>query len=129
MIPLHIADQAVAACEAEIQKLRAELQQHIRAKADSDVMHDAKNATIQGLVEERDGLLAENTYFKSEVERLYNNIISGISVNAECRRLKADVERLVKAGDDVFCIACNAPSSEGRQKILQAWQAAKKDAR
>lgn len=24
MIPLHVADQAVAACEAEIQKLRAE---------------------------------------------------------------------------------------------------------
>jgi len=34
-------------------------------------------------------------------------------------------KRLRKAGDDVFCIACNAPSSEGRQKVLQAWQAAK----
>jgi len=98
MIPLHIADQAVAACQAEIEKLKKE-------KASSDNIHDAKNATIQGLVEERDELLkeveelksqpdpltaylyaaelakddikklkAENAYLKSEVDRLKNNV-------------------------------------------------------
>ena len=42
----------------------------IRSKASSDVMHDAKNATIQGLVEERDQLLEANDYLKAEVEEL-----------------------------------------------------------
>lgn len=55
-IPIKIADQAVATLQAEIDRLT-------KAKADSDVMHDAKNATIDGLVEERDRLL-------NDVERL-----------------------------------------------------------
>ena len=100
MIPLHIADQAVAACESEIQKLRAELQQHIRAKADSDVMHDAKNATIQGLVEERDGLL-------EQVERLRN---------------AGDAMELLITYSGIYV---DGPKSG----LLKAWNAAKEDAR
>jgi len=34
MIPLHVADQAVAACEAEIQKLKAE-NDRLRAAGDT----------------------------------------------------------------------------------------------
>jgi hypothetical protein len=38
MIPLHIADQAVAACDAEIAKLREE---NARLKADNDRLKEA----------------------------------------------------------------------------------------
>lgn len=54
-----------------------------------------------------------------------DNTLSKWVLHSDYARLKAENERLRKAGDDVFCIACNAPSSEGRQKILQAWRAAK----
>ena len=40
MIPLHIADAAVAACEKEIQELRAEVQ---RLRNAGDAMADAIN--------------------------------------------------------------------------------------
>ena len=38
MIPMHIADQAVAACEAEIQKLREEV---TRLKAEVERLTDS----------------------------------------------------------------------------------------
>jgi hypothetical protein len=91
MIPLHIADQAVAACEAEIATLK-------KAKASSDIMHDAKNATIQGLVEERDGLL-------NDIERL--------------RRAGDAMELLITYSG----IYIDGPKSG----LLKAWNSAKED--
>ena len=75
MIPLHVADQAVAACEAEIQKLREE------------------NAALKAEVERlRDGV-ETMTYHAPGVE-------TTAWVRAvEYDRLKAEVERLTNAGD------------------------------
>jgi uncharacterized small protein (DUF1192 family) len=58
MIPLHIADQAVAACDAEIEKLKHER------------VHDLNQ--IGGLQE-------ENARLKAEVERLTDAITRGAS--------------------------------------------------
>jgi hypothetical protein len=66
MIPLHIADQAVAACDAEIAKLREE--------------------------------------------------------NA---RLKAEVERLTKAGDTIIQILCKYVPPTGAKYALMDWRDAK----
>jgi len=59
MIPLHIADQAVAACEAEIQKLRKD---YARLKAE-----------VERLTKERDKALTDfwyihEGYFRLEAE-------------------------------------------------------------
>jgi cell division protein FtsB len=70
MIPLHIADQAVAACDAEIAKLREE------------------NARLKAEVNE----LADGLKLASEV---------GIKMADEVTRLKAEVQRLTKAGDEM----------------------------
>ena len=91
-IPIKIADQAVAALQAEIDRLN-------RAKADSDAMHDAKNATINGLVEERDQLL-------DDVQRL---------------RLAGDAMELL--------ITYAGFSVGARSGLIKAWNAAKGEER
>lgn len=48
----------------EVKRLKAEVERLTKAKADSDVMHDAKNATINGLVEERDQLLEDKPSYE-----------------------------------------------------------------
>ena len=68
MIPLHIADQAVAACDAEIAKLREE---NARLKADVNELADGLKLACE----------------------------AGIKMADEVTRLKAEVERLTKAGD------------------------------
>jgi len=45
MIPLHVADQAVAACEAEIQKLKHQVQ---NLKAAGDAMEMTLQADFNG---------------------------------------------------------------------------------
>jgi cell division protein FtsB len=44
MIPLHIADQAVAACDAEIQKLKEE---NARLKAEVERLRKHRNTLIE----------------------------------------------------------------------------------
>jgi chemotaxis regulatin CheY-phosphate phosphatase CheZ len=63
MIPLHIADQAVAACDAEIAKLREENQ---RLEAVIESHKDAGLRILAMLDEER----RLTKHLKSEVERL-----------------------------------------------------------
>jgi hypothetical protein len=91
MIPLHIADQAVAACDAEIAKLRD-----------------------------------ENARLRSFCTR---TIIPNIDLEKENARLKAEVERLTKAGD---AMANNIPyyadvdiSAETLREFTDKWNAAK----
>jgi len=71
MIPLHVADQAVAACEAEIQKLREE---NARLKAE-----------VERLKAEPDALTA---YLYADTLR-----------RDDIKTLQAHIERLTKAGD------------------------------
>ena len=83
-IPLHIADQAVAACEAEIQKLKEE------------------NARLHSLFANSE---QENARLKAEVERLTETIEKVITaadvIDERNQRLIAEVERLRKAGDEM----------------------------
>ena len=92
-IPIKIAEQAIEAVQAENERLK-------KAKEDSDVMHDAKNATIQGLVEERDGLL-------NDIERL---------------KQAGDAMELLITYSGIYI---DGPKSG----LLKAWNAAKEDAR
>ncbi len=120
MIPLHIADQAVAACDAEIAKLRED---YARLKAEVERLEKL----VGKLCFEKDQSYelrqnAEATRLKAEVERLTDKI--RVSDNhAQCLefvinsgtanelRLQAQVERLTKAGDCLYKsmmeIGCN----------------------
>lgn len=118
-IPLHIADQAVAACEAEIQKLKEE---------NARLGHQVSNLMLQVnsphpavmrwslACKERDAL-------KDEVERLKENIdklckhgdleIERLKEKSACqtecldafdkklREAEAKIERLLEAGDEM----------------------------
>ncbi len=62
---------------------------------------DYRDETIQSFAQnilrlgsECRALAEENAFLKSEVERINNLIISGISVNAECRRLNDEIKML-----------------------------------
>ena len=96
MIPLHIADQAVAACEAEIQKLRKE---NARLKAEVEELR-LENQAFQRTVNEAsahyDNRLADISRLKAEVERLTAFTTRTIIPNEE---LQAQVERLTKQTD------------------------------
>ena len=72
---------------SEVTRLKAEVE---RAKAQSDVMHDAKNATIQGLVEERDELIDEVKRLRAAGDALELFITyAGFSVGARSGLIKA----------------------------------------
>ena len=104
MIPLHIADQAVAACDAEIAKLREE------------------NARLKAEVER---LKLEVFAFDRTIKQAschYDNRLEDI------RQLQAQVERLTKAGD-AMAVALNLNDDvfDNHEKKLakSAWNAAK----
>jgi hypothetical protein len=124
MIPLHIADQAVAACDAEIAKLKEE---NARLKAEVDNLR--KSAEINPTQSTHDDdtcphlvvlgrLEAENARFKAEAERLTAFTTRTIIPNEE---LQAQVERLTKAGDAV----CESPYALETDPAVIAWRAAK----
>ena len=99
MIPLHIADQAVAACNKEIAELRAqvaELKQQPDALTAYLYAAELAKADIKKLK-------AENTSLKAEVERLQNNCdYLDRELDREIDKtamLCGQVERLRKAGD------------------------------
>jgi chromosome segregation ATPase len=84
MIPIRPADQAVAACEAELQRFRAE---NARLKADFSQM----TAWGRGLESDLSRARVELMLVKAEVERLTAFTTRTIIPNEE---LKAQVERL-----------------------------------
>ena len=106
MIPLHIADQAVAACEKEITKLREE-NSGLRAAVESHERVD--NLIINRL--------------KAEVERLRSSsFVTAVPVE--------QYERLRKAGDELhhFLIGYIVEmrvSSSYLNKLDDDWNAAK----
>ena len=85
MIPLHVADQAVAACEKEIAALKAEVER--LTKAHSDALADFW-AIHKGYFD-----------LKAEVERLRN---LGIKLDGYVDLLQGENERLRKAGDALY---------------------------
>jgi len=95
-IPLYIADQAVAACDAEIAKLREE---NARLKAEVEELR-LENQAFQRTVNEAsahyDNRLADISRLKAEVERLTAFTTRTIIPNEE---LQAQVERLTKQTD------------------------------
>ena len=84
-IPIKIADQAVAALQAEVDRLT-------KAKADSDVMHDAKNATIDGLVEERDRLLDDVARLRY-VGDMLAVMVGHIEVTGDAHRMMLELSK------------------------------------
>jgi len=127
MIPLKIADMAVAACNEEIAKLQAE---NVRLKADvNELAVGLKLASEVGIK-----IADEVTRLKAEVERLETGIqpegsndAVGRAVNVllekekEIARLQAKVERLIKAGDDL----AKPLEVEGYVGAIKYWNAAK----
>jgi N-acetylglucosamine kinase-like BadF-type ATPase len=97
MIPLHIADQAVAACEAEIQKLREE------------------NARLKAQVER----------LKSEPDALTAYLYADTLRRDDIKTLKAHIERLTKAGDTIIQILCKYVPPTGAKYALMDWRDAK----
>ena len=124
MIPLHIADQAVEACNKEIAELKAEVE---RLTADNDCldkMHDKE--------------MARSAYLCKQVERLEKGIQPEGSNDAvgravelllekekEIARLQDEVERLRKAGDAMLPIMAQHPHKKGSHSAMLDWQAAK----
>ena len=106
MIPLKIADQAVAACNREIDKLKEE-NSGLRAAVESHERVD--NLTIARL--------------KAEVERLTAFTTRTIVPNEE---LQAQVERLTKAGDAIQDdLKIQVWPWVSYFKNIEAWNAAK----
>ena len=129
-IPLHIADQAVAACEAEIQKLKEENARIRKLFAETERLmlldgeYEAlKAGTYARLTAEVEKLETEVASIGSEymaATRHYNSLHNDLNAEnarlkeksecqAECleafdkklRQAEAEVERLRKAGDDM----------------------------
>ncbi len=99
MIPLKIADMAVAACNEEIAKLQAE------------------NVRLKSEVERLDtGIQPEGS--NDAVGRAVNVLLEK---EKEIARLQAKVERLIKAGDDL----AKPLEVEGYVGAIKYWNAAK----
>jgi chromosome segregation ATPase len=128
-IPLHIADQAVTACEAEIQKLKEENAQ-------------LKHKLGRLLGAQQEWTLVEPEHYarlKAEVERLtqFNDTLA-LRYDAtksmldgcakEIEEMEAEVERLRKAGDalEQEVIGCYFEQDDpADSESLRAWRAAK----
>ena len=114
MIPLHIADQAVAACDAEIQMLRAEVER------------------LAGDCHENSTMGIERDFLRAEVERLTQAAQGSVkyvdSTMAHTRgkmkenELIAQVERLTKAGNQM---ADDLRGEFGDYGSIGLWHAAK----
>ncbi len=102
MIPLHVADQAVAACEAEIQKLREEV---ARIKAAFDLLDESIKLGPSTIP------LSPGYYIWKESEQY--------ALKEENAALKAEVERLTKAGDALayrYATALSASYGDGTEE-------------
>lgn len=107
MIPLHIADQAVAACEKEIAALKAEVERLRKLFADTERL-----MLLDGEYE----AAKVGTYarLKAEVERLRaSSFVTAVPVE--------QYERLVKAGDIIARII--APPAHGPGEWDGEWYA------
>jgi len=121
MIPLHIADQAVAACNKEIAELRAQV-------AELKQQPDALTAYLYAAELAKDDIKK----LKAENERLTNCKAEADRLKAELARLRASsfvtavpveqYERVVKAGDAMAARLLY----QGYPETVQAWEAAKK---
>jgi regulator of replication initiation timing len=92
MIPLHIADQAVAACDAEIAKLREE---NARLKAEVERLTERLGGVRLIVTEEMYDEL--NTKYLEQQHELQNIALTARQILDEKIDLKAEVERLTKA--------------------------------
>ena len=117
MIPLHVADQAVAAVEAELAKVKAEVER-LRKGDERDMTAAYLYAAEQ--------YKAENARLKAEVERLtkQNALATPRSLIAsqDIKTLREQVERLTKAGD---AMAEDLIGEFGSYNSVYAWHAAK----
>ena len=136
MIPLHIADQAVAACDAEIAKLREE---NARLKAEAERLTAFTTRTIipnEELQSENSRLKARVSDLECDAETSYrqsmddeyeiewlNKITHGLMKEKE--QLQAQVERLTKAGDAMADYIMVVPGTPMAHVYLIDWNAAK----
>jgi chromosome segregation ATPase len=136
MIPLHIADQAVAACDAEIAKLREE---NARLKAEVERLTKQNDlATPRHLIASQDikTLREQVERLKAELSNITGwgrGLESDLSwARAELMQVKAEVERLTKAGDamagshiTLIQVYLKDSSDEWHQELHNRWLAAK----
>ena len=117
MIPLHIADQAVAAVEAELAKVKAERDQ---LKADLE----KSDGAVWTLSVENDRLKAEVEIQNQRINREDKEVAKLYRENA---RLKADIERLIKAGDVMISEWSSGDEKDAKNflKALVIWHTAK----
>lgn len=144
MIPLHVADRAVAACEKEIQRLQTE-NAHLKAEFERSTAQyngiiDTQLKAIDNLKAEVERLEAntdklckhgdlEIARLKAEVERLRaSSFVTAVPVE-EYEKLQAEVERLRKAGDAVvaeaYAMANKSDWPYTFDILAEEWQAAK----
>jgi multidrug resistance efflux pump len=126
MIPLHVADQAVAACEAEIQKLKEE-NAALKAEVERLTFDPMSYWDEQGEWMPRHVHIAAVERLKAEVERL-NAIVSADAIDREhgmCCDASAQVERLTKAGDAAIEHLRWQGGKHTKEVIISAWHAAK----
>jgi cell division protein FtsB len=149
MIPLRLADQAVAACEAELQKLRAE-NAWLKAEVERlQSIHSIDSIGIEQLKAEVERLTSDLQMEKENEDRLVrerqraNNEVYGLQrqvaaliddqtrLKAEVTDLKstadgfkADVERLTKAGDLMMGWIDHQHDDSGYEHS-EAWETAK----
>ena len=115
MIPLKIADMAVAACNEEIAKLQAD---NARLKAELDRVTSQNGYHHTGLAV---GMLREELAHKChdnlEIRKAHQATVQMV------RNLKAEVERLRKAGDEMHrAIKVSDPILDWK---IELWNAAK----
>ena len=146
MIPLHIADQAVAAVEAELLKFQtahAFVQaENVRLKADLEksdgvvwtqvVENERLKAALAKSEEHNDALCERMQDLNGEVHTASctNARLNSLIANSEQEnaRLKAEVERLTKAGDAMekwIRLTSEQTITGHLPKSIKRWNAAK----
>jgi hypothetical protein len=84
MIPLHIADQAVAACDAEIAKLRDE---NARLKAEVERLTKHDDDTCRHFIM-RTLLESQNGFLNARVERLTKAVMHSPAAQLKLKELE-----------------------------------------
>ena len=128
MIPLHIADQAVAACNKEIAELRAQVAE-LKQQPDPLTAYlyaaELAKADIKKLKAEVDRLTAELDQSECDHDNCQKRKVSidnhRFELFTENKNLKAEVDRLRKAGDAL----AETLEGAGFDSVMDFWNAAK----
>ena len=129
MIPLRLADQAVAACEAELQKLRAEnallkaeVERLTEINATLALRYDATKSMLDGCAKEIEEMEAEVERL-SKKEDYQHDLLNQYALDD--MRLQAQVDSLKRAGDLMLKYACANVTYPCYATMAKDWNDAK----